>query len=103
MDRIAQLKNFLEQNPKDNFLRHALALEYVKLGDEATAKAYFEENIALNAAYVASYYHLGKLLERIGDESLAIEIYAKGMDIAKSINDQHSFSELRSVYEELTF
>jgi len=103
MDRIAQLKAFLEKNPKDNFLRHALALEYVKLGDEQTAKSYFEENISLNKEYVASYYHLGKLLERIGDEDAAIAIYASGMEVAKSINDQHSFSELRSVYEELTF
>lgn len=103
MDRIAQLKAFLEKNPKDNFLRHALALEYVKLGDEQTAKSYFEENISLNKEYVASYYHLGKLLERIGDEDAAIAIYASGMEVAKSINDKHSFSELRSVYEELTF
>ena len=42
MDRIAKIKEFLETNPKDNFLRHALALEYIKLEQDASAKELFE-------------------------------------------------------------
>ena len=38
MDRIEQLKAFLVENPDDSFVQHALALEYIKLGDDAAAK-----------------------------------------------------------------
>lgn len=32
-DRIAQLKEFLENDPADSFTRYALALEYAGLGE----------------------------------------------------------------------
>jgi hypothetical protein len=42
MDRIAQLKAFLEKTPDDSFVQHALALEYIKRNDDAAAKGLFE-------------------------------------------------------------
>lgn len=101
--RIEQLTAFLSESPSDNFLIHALALEYAKAGDFNNAKAYFEKNLALDKSYIATYYHLGKLYENNGMEKAAIDIYHKGMQVAQTIGDQHAFSELRSVYEELTF
>ena len=41
MERIDKLKTFLANSPNDSFLKHALALEYVKLGDEAGARKLF--------------------------------------------------------------
>ena len=38
MDRIEKLKDFLKQNPADSFVQHALALEYIKLGDDAEGR-----------------------------------------------------------------
>lgn len=102
-DRIAKLQEFLAKTPDDCFLNHALALEYVKQGDEQGARTLFEKNMAFDPNYVATYYHLAKLLERIGEEEEAISVYEKGMDAAKAQNDMHSFSELRSAHEELTF
>ena len=43
MTRIERIIEFLNQQPKDNFLRHALALEYIKLGDLLKAKDLFIE------------------------------------------------------------
>jgi tetratricopeptide (TPR) repeat protein len=94
--RILQLTEFLQQSPSDNFLIHALALEYAKVEDFEQAKFYFEKNIALDNKYVATYYHLGK-------EQEAINIYHAGMQVAQEVGDKHAYSELRSVYEELTF
>ena len=62
MDRITQLKQFLQASPGDNFLKHALALEYIKIGEEGTAKSVFEEILTHDPAYIGSYYHLAKLL-----------------------------------------
>ncbi|HLP37787.1 tetratricopeptide repeat protein [Lacibacter sp.] len=103
MERIEQLKKFLEANATDSFLKHALALEHVKLGDDETAKQLFEELLEAEPGYVGSYYHLGKLFERIGDNDKAIEWYQKGMEVAKAKGEQHALGELRGAFEELTF
>lgn len=103
MDRISKLKEFLQINPGDNFLKHALALEYIKTGDDATARTIFEEILTADPAYIGSYYHLAKLLERTGDTNMAIQWYEKGMEAARKAGDRHALGELRSAYEELTF
>lgn len=103
MERIEKIKEMLQAKPGDSFLNHALALEYIKQGDDATARDIFENLLAADAGYVGSYYHLAKLFERNGDEQQAIAWYEKGMHIAKEKGDQHSFSELKSAWEELTF
>lgn len=102
-DRIERLKAFLKDSPNDSFLRHALALEYIKIGNETDAKQMFESNLAADEAYVATYYHLGKLLERIGAQQEAITIYEKGMQVAKAAGDMHSYSELQAAYEDLVY
>ena len=103
MERIEQLKDFLSKSPDDSFLRHALALEYIKLGDDQAARSLFEQILLQNPDYVGSYYHLGKLLERTGEESLAIEWYEKGMKIAKAGGDVHAYNELQAAYEDLVY
>ena len=103
MERIDKIKDMLHINPADSFLQHALALEYIKLGNDVDARKLFEEILERDAAYVGSYYHLAKLLERIGETDNAIKVYEKGMEEAKKIGDNHAFGELRSAYEELTF
>lgn len=102
-DRIARLKEFLKDSPNDSFLNHALALEYVKIEDDRAAKDVFEQNLAKHPDYVATYYHLAKLLERLNETKQALEIYERGMAIAKAANDMHSYSELQSAYEDLAY
>lgn len=103
MQRIEQIKEMLKTAPKDSFLKHALALEYIKLGDDNLAKGLFEELLTDEPGYTGSYYHLGKLMERLGETDKAIDWYQKGMHISKEKGEQHTFSELRSAWEELTF
>jgi Tfp pilus assembly protein PilF len=102
-DRINKLNEFLQKNPADNFLQHALALEHIKAGDDAEARRLFEEILARDAGYVGSYYHLAQLLQRTGQTALAIEWYEKGMEAAKKAGDNRAYGELRSAYEELVF
>lgn len=102
-DRVEKLKTFLQQSPRDCFLNHALALEYVKVGDEENARSHFETNLTNDPAYVATYYHLAKLLERVGERDKAIGVYEQGMQQAKAAKDMHSYSELQSAYEDLVY
>lgn len=103
MDRIARINEFLKENPKDNFLRHALALEYIKIGNDNEARGLFEAILHESPAYVGSYYHLARLLEKLGETSLAIEWYEKGMAEAKAAGDQHAYNELQAAYEDLVY
>jgi Tfp pilus assembly protein PilF len=103
MDRIEKLKEFLQQNPADSFVQHALALEYIKAGNDVEAQHLFENILHREPGYIGSYYHLAKLFERNGNIELAIEWYEKGMQQAKQKGEDKTYSELRSAYEELTF
>ena len=103
MDRVEKIKSMLQENPTDSFLCHALALEYIKLGNDSDARKLFESILKNEPGYIGTYYHLAKLLERIGEIDNAIKVYEKGMEEAKKAGDNHSLSELRSAFEELTF
>lgn len=103
MDRIQKLNEFLKEAPQDSFLQHALALEYIKLGDDEQARGLFEEILNREPGYIGSYYHLAKLLERQDKTEEAISVYEKGMDHALKAGDKHSFGELKGAWEELTF
>ncbi len=91
----------LAQQPTDSFLNHAMALEEIKLGNEAAARSLFESILQREPQYIGSYYHLGKLLERQGDETAAIEVFERGMEVAKKLGDQHALNELRGAYDNL--
>ncbi len=101
MNRIDKLKEFLQTAPNDSFLQHALALEYIKEGNDNEAKLLFETILAREPSYVGSYYHLGKLLERNDSFAEAIEIYKKGMLESKATKDNHSYNELMGAWEDL--
>lgn len=103
MNRIEKLKEFLKLDPSDSFIQHALALEYIKAGDDAEAQKLFENILQRQPEYVGSYYHLAKLFERNGDIESAVKWYEKGMEQAKQKGEDKAYGELRSAYEELTF
>jgi Tfp pilus assembly protein PilF len=102
MDRIERLKAFLKANARDSFVQHALALEYIKLGNDQEAEQLFRSLLQSNEDYVGSYYHLAKLLERRQDRASAIAVYEQGMAKAKALGDNHAYSELLMAYEDLT-
>ncbi|MEO7120858.1 MAG: tetratricopeptide repeat protein [Ginsengibacter sp.] len=101
MDRIAKLKDYMKTAGKDSFLQHALALEYIKIKDDEEARKLFNEILKREPTYIGSYYHLGKLLERINDPQKALRVYQRGMEIATAANDHHSYTELQAAFEDL--
>jgi len=103
MSNIEKINAFLVQSPNDSFLLHALALEYIKIGDDVKAKDLFIQLLELNEKYVGSYYHLAKLFERLNENDKAILYYEKGMQIAKEVKDNHSYNELQAAYEDLVY
>jgi Tfp pilus assembly protein PilF len=100
MEKIEKLKSFLITSPGDPFLKHALALEYIKVGKESEARQLFLEILESDPAYIGSYYHLARLLERLGDSENAKIWYEKGMGAAKKAGDTHAYNELLAAYED---
>jgi Tfp pilus assembly protein PilF len=103
MNRIEKIVEFLAQQPQDNFLRHALALEYIKIGEDIKARDLFIEILSQSPDYVGSYYHLAKLLEKLGQRADAIDWYEKGMTASKLAKDDHAYRELQGAYEDLIY
>ena len=96
MDRKERLWAFLQEHPEDLFTRHALAMEYVKLGQDKEARELLEALLAKDPSYIGSYYHLGKLLERQGDLVAAEAVYRRGIEEAGKAGDRHAMGELNT-------
>jgi Tfp pilus assembly protein PilF len=101
MEKIEKLRTFLRQSPEDPFLKHALALEYIKMGNETEARRLFLEILTKDPSYIGTYYHFARLLERAGETENAKTWYEKGMIAAKNLGDIHAYNELQAAYEDL--
>ncbi|MFT6731769.1 MAG: tetratricopeptide (TPR) repeat protein [Glaciecola sp.] len=99
--RIEQLQEFLKEDSNDSFLKYALALEYVRVEENETARDCFLKLIENDKNYVASYYQLGKLYESLNDLEKAIEIYKKGIKIEKNNKNKKTLLELQEAYNML--
>jgi tetratricopeptide (TPR) repeat protein len=99
--RLKQLFTFLEKSPKEPFILFAIAKEYEKADASEQALEYYQKIELGTPEYVGTYYHLGKLQEKMGKDAVAFTTYKKGMAIAKQAGDNHSFSELAGAKMEL--
>ena len=101
MNRIEILKGFLEQDPKDSFSRDALALEYVKTGQQDDARREFEFVRDNDPGYVATYFQLAQLYRNLGLRHEAEKTYRTGITVAAKAGDGHTQSELEGALEGL--
>jgi tetratricopeptide (TPR) repeat protein len=94
--RIERLKELLKQSPKDGFILFALAKEFEKLNQVEKAVEILSELIHEQPEYIGAYYHLGAMLIQQKATEKALNVYQKGMEMAKLVGDQHAFSELQN-------
>ena len=100
LSRLDKLLAFIKNEPDDEFLKYALATEYLRLNDTDKALGYYEDLVNNHPNYTGTYYHLGKLYEALNRKPEAVAIYEKGMQITREKRDNHAFSELQAVYRE---
>ena len=96
--RLAKLLEILQSDPNDPFVLYALATEYNTSNDTEKALEYYLQLITDHPDYVGTYYHLGKLYQKLGQTDQALDIYQKGMIAARNKRDMHAFSELQGAY-----
>ena len=91
MSRIAQIQQMLAEDPSDQFLQYALALEFKKEGKKHEA---VEALTKLSDEYLPKYYQLGKLLEEDEKIEKAILVYKNGEALARKTGDLKTANEL---------
>jgi Tfp pilus assembly protein PilF len=95
------LRELLEKQPGDTFVRYGLAMELVSLGRPDEALAEFEHIVAAAPDYLAAYYPMGKLLETLNRKEEAGSMFRKGMEVGRQKGDLHTVTELQEALDGL--
>lgn len=101
-DRIKQLEKFLKDDPTDPFTKYALAIEHLKI-DKEKSRQLFEDLMKNHPDYIGTYYHAAQLYADMDDRTRADDIYQKGIEKAKTLNEAHALKELQSAYLNFQF
>jgi len=100
--RLQQLLRFYKEDPNDPFSLYGLALEYQK-SDVKESERFFDLLLTIFPDYLPTYYHAAKLKASLGQSENALNIYKRGIDLSKKLNEQKTLQELQSAYNELIF
>jgi len=93
--RRETLEEFVAADPSDSFSRYALALELEKADNSVEAASELREVIGRDPGYVAAYYHLGRILSRLGEIDESRGVYQRGLGAAIDAKDQRAVSEIQ--------
>lgn len=100
-NRLEQLFSFLKSSPGDAFISFAIAKEYEGLGELDKSLTTYEELVKSKPDYVGTYYHLGKLYEKLEKFEEAETTFTTGIAVAKAAGDKHSAGELQGALDML--
>jgi len=100
-NRLQQLLNFLENSPGDAFISFAIAKEYEGLGELDKSLAAYEALVKSKPDYVGTYYHLGKLYEKLEKYEAAETTFTTGITVARAAGDKHAAGELQGALDML--
>ncbi len=101
MDRVAMLKEILENSPDDAFARYGLALEYANTGQIEDAMREFQALLAKNPDYVPAYQMGAQTLMNAGRVEEARAMAEKGIACATRSGNQHALSEMEMMLQDL--
>jgi tetratricopeptide (TPR) repeat protein len=99
-DRLETLYAYIKDDPSDPFLYYAIAMEQLRREQPLEALAQFEYLIANHPTYLGTYYHLGKLLEKLGRKEEAIDYYRAGGKIADDQRERNARRELQQALDD---
>ena len=99
MDRVAILKEILEQNPNDAFARYGLAMEYSKAGQVEEAMAEFGKLLSAHPDYTAGYFMAAQTLAGANRGDEAKKMLGDGIASAKRTGNAHALSEMEAMLQ----
>src|SRR4051812_24300918 len=101
-DRISQLKEILEQDPKNILTRYALGMEYSGAGDVDAAVATFTELLAISPDYANAYFMAAQSLQSKDRSEEAKKWLSDGIAAARRGNNRHAESEMQAMLNEIS-
>lgn len=101
VSRRQQIEEMLASDPEDPFLRYALAMEFVSVGDDAGAVERFSQLLASTPDYIPAYQQAGQAMVRLGRVEEAAGFFRNGIAAARARGDQHAAEEMQGFLEAL--
>jgi predicted Zn-dependent protease len=101
MDKVASLKEILEQDGKNAFARYGLAMEYAGRGETEAALTEFGQLLADHPDYTAGYFMAAQALAKVGRAAEAKQKLVDGMACAKRTGNQHAAGEMQAMLDEM--
>ena len=95
--RLEQLLKFLEETPNDPFVLYALAMEYKSTDPERTTQL-FNQLLIDHPEYLPAYYQAAQFKEENDLKEEALELYTRGIELAKKQDDHSTLKELKAAY-----
>ncbi len=97
MTRLEKIRQMLAAEPRDEFLRYALAMELDSAGEHNESLAAYQELMQDRPAHVPSFFRAGQLLVRMGRAGDAKSTLAQGIQFALSQGDSHAAAEMNEL------
>lgn len=101
MDRLAMLKDLLEQDPNNQLARYGLAMEYSGKGDVEASVAEFKKLIDINPNYANAYFMAAQALAKAERVDEAKQFLRQGITAAARLGNTHAQSEMQQLLDEL--
>jgi predicted Zn-dependent protease len=101
MDKIANLKEILEQDPQNAFARYGLAMELAGRGETDAALQEFDRLRDHHPDYTAGYFMAAQALARAGRQAEAKQRLVDGMACARRTGNQHAQREMQAMLDDM--
>jgi len=95
MSRRGQIEELLLAEPRDLFLRYALAMELDKAGEHEAGLALLAELQGESPPYVPAFFMAGQQLARLERYSAARAVLREGIAAADQVGNSHAAGEMR--------
>lgn len=99
--RREKIESMLQAEPKDIFLRYALAMEMEKAGEDRAALELHSQLIKESPPHIASYFRSAQILAALDEVEPARAFLRDGIEAARGSGDLHSASEMSQMLAEL--
>jgi len=100
-DRLKSLLELYEKAPDDSFVSYGIALEYISQKNYEAAEKYLTSLNKKDPEYVPAYMQLAQVKEKLNKFDEAIDVYKKGIEVARNQNDTHAANEMEDFLNEL--
>jgi Tfp pilus assembly protein PilF len=91
---LASFQKMLAAGRDGALLRFSLGNEFLKAGDPASACAHLARAVQLDPAYTAAWKVYGKALVAAGRDGDALEVYRRGIEVARAKGDRQAEKEM---------